>query len=77
MRSKKYGKRRPKTSEEMCEVKVVVAKSAKEKLDALAGEESLGWAFEKLINREISRREKLMHKAQVMNTPIQSADISC
>jgi hypothetical protein len=73
-RSTRYGKRRPKTTEEMCEVKVVVAKSAKEKLDALAGKESLGWAFEKLVEREMMRRMRKMEKS---NTPIQDHDIAC
>lgn len=71
--ARRYGKRRPKTSEEMCEVKVVVARSAKEKLDTLAGEESLGWAFEKLVEREISRRSKIMEK---MNTPVREQKIA-
>jgi hypothetical protein len=73
MPSRRYGKRRPKTSEEMCEVKVVVTRGAREKLDALAGEQSLAWAFEKLVEREISRRTRKMQK---MNTPIQQHEIA-
>lgn len=71
MPKRRYGRRRPRSSEPMCEVKVEVRRSSKEKLDALAGDESLGWAFEKLVDREMMRRVKRMQK---VNTPINGND---
>jgi len=39
-------------------VHVIVSDEAKEKLDRMAGQDSLGWMVEELILREWRRREK-------------------
>lgn len=70
---RRYGKRRPRGSGEITKVQVYVSLSAKEKLDALAGEESLSWAFEQLVEREMNRRIRRYEK---MNTSITGNDSS-
>jgi hypothetical protein len=72
---RRYGKRRPRGEQKLKEVKIWVSESAYEKLDALAGEESLSWAFEKLVERELLRRAKKMER--VMNTPANLVDSAC
>ena len=53
----RYSRKR-KLHEDSKAVHVIVSDEAKEKLDRMAGQDSLGWMVEELIIREWRRREK-------------------
>lgn len=53
-------------------VNVVVSKTARDKLDRMAGIASLGETVEILIEREYARRERKLTQ-QVANLPLKSA----